>query len=209
MAKKPKFYVVWKGKKPGVYSSWEECSAQTNGFPGAEYKAFESLEAANKAFKGQYAEYMGISTHEIDKERLLEVGEPILESWSVDAACNPVPGKLEYRGVNTADKKIIFEQGPFEEGTNNIGEFLAIVHALAECKRRGFTHPIYSDSHDAIVWVEQKRCKTNLQPSERNSELFKLIERAEKWLRDNSYANEVLKWETAAWGENPADYGRK
>jgi ribonuclease HI len=209
MAKKAKFYVVWKGKKPGVYETWAECAAQTNGFSGAEFKAFESLQAASEAFTGQYIEYKGMATREVDKEHLAEVGEPILPSWSVDAACNPVPGKLEYRGVNTATKEILFEQGPFEDGTNNVGEFLAIVHALAECKKRHLNCPIYSDSYNAILWVEQKRCKTNMKQTESNEKLFKLIERAERWLKDNNYDNPVLKWETRAWGENPADYGRK
>jgi ribonuclease HI len=157
----------------------------------------------------RYSDYKGKSTFEPDQQKLREVGQPIAESWSVDAACNPVPGKLEYRGVNTSTKEIIFEQGPFEEGTNNIGEFLAIVHALAECHRQELTHPIYPDSYDAILWVKHKHCKTRLKRNEKNEQLFKLIERAEIWLRDHEYPNQVLKWETDAWGENPADYGRK
>jgi ribonuclease HI len=209
MAKKAKYYVIWKGERPGVYDSWAECSAQVNGFPGAQYKAFESPKAAEEAFQRTYSEYEGKATREVNQEKLLEVGDPISESWSVDAACNPVPGKLEYRGVHTDTKKIIFEMGPFEEGTNNVGEFLAIVHALAESKRRNLTIPIYSDSKNAIVWMKAKKCNTNLVRVEKNEELFKLIERAENWLKDNSYPNSVLKWETEAWGENPADYGRK
>lgn len=43
---------------------------------------------------------------------------------------------MEYRGVDTKTRKQIFIQGPFEEGTNNIGEFLAIVHGLALLKKR-------------------------------------------------------------------------
>jgi viroplasmin and RNaseH domain-containing protein len=37
LAEKPKFYVVWKGRKTGVYSSWEACAAQVQGFTGAQY----------------------------------------------------------------------------------------------------------------------------------------------------------------------------
>ncbi|MBL8103913.1 MAG: hypothetical protein JNM02_15390, partial [Anaerolineales bacterium] len=43
----------------------------------------------------------------------------------------------------------------------------------------------------------------------RNEELFELIDRAEEWLKNNIYANKLLKWETQIWGENPADFGRK
>ena len=49
MAQK-KFYVVWQGVKPGIYSSWEECKAQVSGFENARYKSFPSMEEAKKAF---------------------------------------------------------------------------------------------------------------------------------------------------------------
>lgn len=209
MSKKQKFYTVWKGRNPGVYPSWEECSAQINGFPGAEYKAFETHQAAAEALSGQYADYKGKPGRQVDRQRILEAGQPIVDSWCVDAACNPVPGRLEYRGVHTRTGEVIFEGGPFEEGTNNIGEFLAIVDALAECQKRGLTHPIYSDSQIAIIWIMHKQCKTTLEQSAKNQNIFEHIEWAEHWLQDNEYSNHILKWETDVWGENPADYGRK
>lgn len=53
MAKKPRkqAYVVFKGKIPGIYSGWEECFAQINGFRGQEQKVYESLEAAERAWE--------------------------------------------------------------------------------------------------------------------------------------------------------------
>ena len=98
--------------------------------------------------------------------------------------------------------------GPMK-GTNNIGEFLAIVHGLALLKKKGFDMPIYSDSANAISWVRQKKCKTKLPRNEETEELFTVIERAEKWLRENTYTTRILKWETKVWGEIPADFGRK
>lgn len=47
---KEKFYVVWKGVTPGVYTRWTECQLQTKGFEGAIYKSFETHEEARKAF---------------------------------------------------------------------------------------------------------------------------------------------------------------
>ena len=94
-------------------------------------------------------------------------------------------------------------------GTNNIGEFLAIVHGLALLKQKGFDMPIYSDSVNAINWIKQKKCKTKLPRDAKTEELFCLIERAEKWLRENTYTTRILKWETKQWGEIPADFGRK
>jgi len=209
MASKQKFYVVWKGRKTGVFDSWEDCSAQVTGYPDAEYKAFPSREAAEEAFRGQYEEYKGKHVSSLSQERLLEIGQPILASFSVDASCIGNPGLLEYRCVDNQTGREVFRLGPFENGTNNIGEFLGIVHALALFKKKGFDLPIYSDSVDALGWVKDKKCKTRLARDERNTELFDLIERAETWLRDNDYANDILKWETEAWGEIPADYGRK
>lgn len=78
------------------------------------------------------------------------------------------------------------------KGTNNIGEFLAIVHGLALLKQKGFDMPIYSDSVNAISWVRQKKCKTKLPRNEETKELFKVIERAEKWLRENTYTTRIL-----------------
>jgi ribonuclease HI len=209
MAKKQKFYVVWKGRKPGIFTSWEECSAQVTGYPDAEYKSFESKDAAEKAFRGEYEDYKGKYVSSLSQQRLLETGQPIPASYSVDASCIGNPGVLEYRCVYNETGKELFRQGPFQYGTNNIGEFLAIVHALALFKKKGIDVPIYSDSENAIDWVKHKKCKTRLEWDEKSSELFNLIERAETWLLNNEYTNEILKWETEAWGEIPADFGRK
>lgn len=129
-------------------------------------------------------------------------------SLAVDAACSGNPGAMEYRGVHVASRQEIFHFGPMY-GTNNIGEFLAIVHGLALLKQKGFDMPIYSDSVNAINWIKQKKCKTKLPRDAKTEELFRLIERAEKWLRENTYTTRILKWETKQWGEIPADFGRK
>ncbi|HEY3342584.1 MAG TPA: ribonuclease H family protein [Anaerolineae bacterium] len=209
MPKKQKYYVVWKGRQPGIYTSWEECSAQVTGFAGQEYISFDSQAAAEKAYQSDYEDYKGQHVSGLSQERLLAIGKPILDSYAVDAACAGNPGPLEYRGVHTGTGKLIFKQGPYEHGTNNIGEFLAIVHALALFRQKGITQPIYSDSENAIGWVQERKCKTKLPPDERNAPLFELVARAEQWLAENEYANQILKWETEAWGEIPADFGRK
>ncbi|MCX6034612.1 MAG: viroplasmin family protein, partial [Chloroflexi bacterium] len=135
MAEKPKFYVVWKGRKTGVFSSWEACAAQVNGFTGAQYKSFTSRSAAEQAFRGKYAAHVGkpISSG----EWLFAPNPPVVDSVVVDAACSGSPGRLEYRGVDLCSGKEVFRQGPYENGTNNVGEFLAIVHALAMLKQQG------------------------------------------------------------------------
>ena len=212
MAKKNKFYVVWKGKKTGIFSSWDTCKKQVAGFEGAQYKAFTSKTEAEKAFKKSYNDYKGKDTKKVvlSAKEKAKYGSPILKSLAVDAACAGNPGKLEYRGVLTDSKKQVFIQGPFKNGTNNIGEFLALVHGIALLKSKKLhDYPIYSDSRIAMSWVKKKQCRTNVTFSENNKDLLELIKRAEKWLKENSYKNPILKWETKAWGEIPADFGRK
>ncbi len=206
---KKKFYVVWKGRKTGIFTSWEACAAQVNGFVGAEYKAFDSREEAETAWRGKYEDYKGKTAPAKSRQLHLLASQPIRDSYCVDAASSGNPGVMEYRGVHTTTRKQIFHEGPFPDGTNNVGEFLAIVHALAMFKEKGIPQPIYSDSANALLWLKLKKCRTRLKPSRLNAPLFERICQAEDWLKTNTYINKVLKWDTEAWGEIPADFGRK
>ena len=209
---KKKFYVVWNGRKKGIYTSWNVCKKQVDGFDAAQYKSFTSLNEAEIAFSKKYENYKGKNTSKptLSASEKSAIGSPNLESISVDAACSGNPGKMEYRGVLTHNKKQLFLKGPYPNGTNNIGEFLALVHGIALLKSKNKESiPIYSDSRTAMSWVKQKKCKTNLHFNASNKDLLDLIKRAENWLKENSFKNPILKWETKAWGEIPADFGRK
>lgn len=207
-----KTYVVWVGRHPGIYPSWEDCKAEVENFPNARYKAFSSRTEAILAYRESDKEASGvlrsIASH-LKEEAYMSNPEVNLDSIAVDAGCSGNPGLLEYRGVYLRTGKEIFHQGPFEHGTNNIGEFLAIVHALALLKKNNSNMTVYSDSMVAQKWVREKTCKTKLEKNDKNSVLHTLIERAEAWLAANSYTNQVVKWQTEKWGEIPADFGRK
>jgi len=215
MAKSLKFYVVWQGKKPGIYTNWPECQEQINGVKTALYKSFESKAEAEMAFAGKPEDYIqkkspAKSPLGQKKLNVKNNNAIIWDSISVDAACSGNPGLMEYQGVDTKTKEKIFYQGPFLMGTNNIGEFLAIVHALALYKQKGFhNRPIYSDSVTAMGWVKKKKANTKLEQNAKTAKLYELILRAENWLKQNSYSNPIIKWETEDWGEIPADFGRK
>lgn len=208
---KKKYYVVWEGNESGIFDSWVKCKDVTKNYPNAKFKSFETLENAKIAFSKSYFDYAGKKVFEnrLNKEELLKFGKPILNSIAVDAACSGNPGRMEYKGVYTMNKNQLFINGPFDNGTNNIGEFLALVHGLAFLQKEKLDLPIYSDSKIAISWVKQKKSNSSLKNQEENSKLFELIMRAENWLKENTYVNKVLKWETKAWGEIPADFGRK
>jgi ribonuclease HI len=211
MAKKEKFYVVWEGHRPGIYNSWEACKTQIIGYPGARYKKFSDMKEAKEAYQSSFSDHISTGYQKNNKSVIrLDHPDIIWQSISVDAACSGNPGIMEYRGVETKTGKEIFKQGPFQQGTNNIGEFLAIVHALAMLKRKGKHHyPVYSDSRTAILWVKKKNANTKLIFNQNNVKLRDLITRAEKWLESNTYQNPIHKWETKSWGEIPADFGRK
>jgi ribonuclease HI len=207
-----KFYVVWKGLNPGIYDNWDACKQQVEGQENAKYKAFPSREDAVKAFDKGYTDYLGKATPPKTAPGpppAASGGKPLKESIAVDAACSGNPGAMEYRGVYTATGEEIFHVGPLQQGTNNVGEFLALVHGLALLKQKNSKLPVYSDSVNAIKWVKNKKSKTLLARTPANEPVFNLIERAEKWLGENTYSTAILKWETAQWGEIPADFGRK
>lgn len=210
MTKKSKFYVVWIGVEPGIYNSWADCSLQINGYKGAQYKSFDTLKEATEAYNSHPSDYIQksppLETHS-DSPKILSK-EIIENSVCVDAACSGNPGPMEYRGVYTGNNQELFKFGPIW-GTNNIGEFLAIVHALALSKQNKWDMPIYSDSRNAIAWVKNKKCNTKLVKNIKTVAVYELINRAEKWLKNNTYSTQIIKWNTQKWGEIPADFGRK
>lgn len=205
---KQKYYVVWKGRKTGIFTTWAECEKQVKGFVGAQYKAFGSEAEAEAAYLAKYDDYKG-KVSSGGKWKTASI-QPLLPSICVDAACSGSPGRLEYRGVNTETGEEIFHVGPYNDGTNNVGEFLAIVHALTWQAKHNMHVPVYSDSQNAISWVHQGECRTRLKHSSKNAILFAIIRSAENWLAENELPEgKILKWDTGLWGENPADFGRK
>lgn len=197
-----KFYAVLVGNKTGVFNSWVECEAQVKGFKGALYKSYPTKELAQAAI-AEYSERSnnvstGLST------------DYIKDSLSVDAACSNNPGEMEYQCVNTATSEQVFASKVFPVGTNNIGEFLAVADALKYLHENDdHTTPIYSDSVSAIAWVRDRKVNSNLPRNNDTEELWDAIDHAIAWLNNHEYQNKVLKWNTEAWGESKADYGRK
>ena len=210
---KRKWCVVWQGTEPGICDSWAECELRVKGFPGARYKAYPTQEAAVEAFRNDPEEmeiFRAIARAPREFVNYEAIPDIVRDSIAVDGACSGNPGIMEYRGVDVPTGVELFRQGPFPDATNNIGEFLAIVHALALFTKQGNNHTaIYSDSKTALSWIRAKQCRTKLARTEANAHLFEIIGRAERWLANNVWTNALLKWNTAEWGEIPADFGRK
>lgn len=212
---KNKYYVVWNGRDIGVFDSWEECRLQVENYPEAKYKSFPTLEAAIAAFRRESLQsdlglIKTIASHKTDIMNYSSFPEIRLNAIAVDAACSGNPGPVEYRGVCLETGKQIFHVGPLQGGSNNMGEFLAIVHALALLdKNRRPDVTVYSDSVTALAWTRNRAVKTTIQPTAKNEPIRQLIERALFWLNNHRSHNPVLKWNTERWGEIPADFGRK
>lgn len=209
-----KFYVVWEGRATGVFDSWSEAEEQVKDFPGAKYRSFKSQEEAVEAFRNGYDDTLAmiktIGEHQSKYVNYGAIPEINTNSIAVDAACSKNPGPVEYRGVDVMSGAELFRVGPLEAGTNNLGEFLAIVHGLAWLKQRGLdSMPIYSDSRTARAWVRNRAVKSTLSPSPQNAKIRELVNRALSWLNRNTYHNPILTWDTDKWGEIPADFGRK
>ena len=216
-ANKAKTYIVWRGRRPGIYHTWKECEREVKGYP-ARFKSFEGItqeEAREIYLAGPENEAAGYgrkkeknpSPPPADKKTKPEI--PPL-AWAVDAATSHNPGPMEYRCVEIDTGEIVFASKVYPLGTNNIGEFLAIVHALALMQKQGFRRPLYSDSRNAINWVRHKTCRTTLPHSPLTEELYAVIDRALNFLRHTDLtAFDLRKWPTELLGEIPADYGRK
>lgn len=208
-----KYYAVLKGRKTGIFTSWADCEEQISGFSGALYKSFRT--------RGEAEAALGLIDQAVlfpnaqrkvkwkEAKNVVPASELIPDSVCVDASCLGNPGDVEYRGIYTATREVIFHKKPMSNGTNNLGEFLAIVHALAHLQNQGSNIPIYSDSETAIIWVRNKKVRTKLERKSNNEEIFSLVDRGLRWLENNEYANSILKWDTVSWGEIPADFGRK
>lgn len=214
-----KFYVVWEGRHPGVYEDWEDAQEQIENFPGAKFKSYSSQEEAVRAFRkflaGDEAPLGDILIRASSAQETsatpnyTDFPEIDMNGWAVDASCQGNPGVMEYRGVELSTGRELFRIGPFEDATNNIGEFLALVHAIALQYRNGDWHTIYSDSATGMSWLKNKKIKTTLQPTEKNRKLFDLMARGLNWISTHQWETRILKWQTRLWGEIPADFGRK
>ena len=212
---KNKFYVVWSGHTPGIYTSWEDCKKEVNGFKGAEYKGFPSLDIAEKEFEKRKSSENKVMDKDFAKGD--NSFNPLLPdnidqgALCVDGACSGNPGKGDYQCVVVGTKENIFLHTDFQKTTNNLMEFFALVECLQYLvKNKTYNMTVYSDSVSAMAWVRNKKAKTTLTKEDANFDSFAMLEKCEKWLQENDFSEvTILKWNTRELGEIPADFDRK
>jgi ribonuclease HI len=186
-----KYYAVKAGRTPGIYTDWAEAEAQVKGFSGAEFRSFRTREEAEA--------WLGLAP--------APAPTPTLVGLAVDAACSGNPGPLEFRVVSLETREVLVEKA-FPAGTNNLGEFLAIVEAAKLILDGRAQEPIYTDSLVAVSWIARRKVRTNLHRTAETEPLFRAIQEAEEWISRNPLPK-IRKWDTSELGEIPADYGRK
>ena len=121
----------------------------------------------------------------------------------VDGACSGNPGPAEYKGIDLKTDKELFHIS-IGNSTNNIAEFIGVIHAYAYSEKHNMNAIIWTDSMTAISWIKNKKVKTTF------TEYNDILERAKKYLFLTTFdMTRIKKWNTKEWGEIPADFGRK
>lgn len=214
MAKQVKYYVVWNGRKKWVFNNRPQAEKSVRWFPSAQFKSFLTKAEADSAFAGDYEDYKGVDTkwQQLSDAEKSRYGQPDKNSICVDAACSGNPWDLEFRGVDLKTKKELFRYGPFKNWTTNIGEFLALVVGAKLIVENASHHDktLYSDSKIALWRLQKGKCRTQLQQTPQNDQIFQRIQKAEEWLSRHDISTlSIKKRHTKAWGEIPSDFGRK
>ena len=148
---KQKFYVVWEGVTPGVYTSWTDCQLQIKGYEGAKYKSFDTREEAERALATSPYAYIGKNA----KKKSEKVSSETLpacvidNSLAVDAACSGNPGPGGWGAVLRYGAHERELSGGEAQTTNNRMELTAVIEALRLLKEPCEVE-LYSDSKYVI-----------------------------------------------------------
>jgi len=212
-----KYYVVRNGKKKWIFDSWDETKVIVEWFQNAKYKSFDDYDIAKKSFDMWYDVFFGQRDKKVkkDKKEIIKNKKILTPSICVDASCMGNPGNLQYQIVDTGNLCNIYKSPIFEHWTQNIWEYMAIVHWMMILSENDFYKKykiIYSDSNTAISWIVNKKPKTSLIRDIYNIKLKNQFEKTNKWLLENTEKIkniQVIKRETKYRWEILADFGRK
>lgn len=207
--KKQKHYVVRAGHQTGIFDNRPACQQAVSWYTWAQYKSFTSLQDAEWAYTQWYQTFAGKDVRTVLAQKNNTIPWKI-PSIAVDAACSWNPGVMEYRGVDVHSGQQLFFSWPWPDATVNIGEFLAIVHALSRCQQNKHDYLcLYTDSRTALSRVHHKKIKTTLTKTPHNTQLRHAIDKALARLQQHQTSLPLIKRDTKHRWEIPADFGRK
>jgi ribonuclease HI len=169
-----KYYVVWTGRKPGIFTTWNECKRQVDGFTGAKFKSFPTLDEAESAFGGKISSTStsrssSTKTRSASKPKKIKV-PPLSEQQIAempfdikiftDGACEPNPGEAGTGlAVYLNNELTELWYGLYQKvGTNNTAELHGLkqaFHLAKEKLKAGLSVAIYCDSKYSIDCITQ------------------------------------------------------
>lgn len=159
-----KYYVVWVGQQPGIYTTWAEAESQVKGFPKAKYKSFTRQAEAEQAYANKpKAAVTRSTTKSSPKKKTTTASTASIDltadiSIFCDGACDPNPGKAGTGiAIYQKDKLNQLWYGLYNPtGTNNTAELLGLHHSLVFAQaatEKGQSVTIYCDSKYSIDCV--------------------------------------------------------
>ncbi len=121
-----KYYAVKKGKKPGIYESWDECKEQVSGYNGAEYKSFKTKNEALLFLEG--------------KEEEIDLSIPVCY---VDGSFDSKTESYSFGGVfitkdGLTEFKKAFPKDEYSSHRNVAGEIKGAAYVINYAKKRGY-----------------------------------------------------------------------
>lgn len=154
-----KVYAVRKGKKPGIYHSWNDCKAMVDGYPGAIYKSFQTLEEA-KAFLGDAAAAEKVADKTTDETTFQNGQETLPAVYAfVDGSFNSAKKRYGYGGFLVHDGEREILQGCGEDAEmasmrNVAGEVLGSMAAIRRAIELSLPElTIYYDYMGIEMWA--------------------------------------------------------
>lgn len=187
-----KYYVVWKGRETGIFTTWAQCKAQVDKFAGAQYKSFPLLSEAESAFGHKISTHSSVAktpnkSTESKKTPLsqVQITEMLFDvKIFTDGASVPNPGEAG-AGIAVYENNKLTElwYGIYQTlGTNNTAELNALNQSFilaTEKIKKGYSVAIYCDSTYAIQsitkWAEgwSKKGWTKTSGEIRNLDIIK------------------------------------
>ena len=160
-----KYYVVWKGHKTGIFNTWNECKSQIDGFSGARFKSFSSIQEAELAYQNNPNITLTKPLTNLKKQKTKSSSSslsqkkiealPLDIKIFTDGGCEPNPGQAG-TGMAVYKNNCLSElwHGLYEpNGTNNTAELHGLNQALRLTKKKlneGYTVGIFCDSKYSI-----------------------------------------------------------
>ena len=153
-----KYYAVKKGRKTGIFTSWDECKEQVHGFLDAEYKSFSSEEDANN--------YL------LDKK--VEVSSDVTKAY-VDGSFNEKTNEYSFGVVLLHEGQEIhfkksFPQDELSSMRNVAGEIKGAGFIILYCLNRGIKKLVVYHDYEGVSKWYQNEWKANLYGTKKYQE---------------------------------------